>query len=210
MKRMMMAAAMVLGLSGVANAGLTMEFGSTYAGTSPAGTPPWLRATFEQDGAGVKLTLNNLLQDPNEFVSQVAFNYNGPFIGSTAQLLSGNPFTAAVLGTPAGLGNAAGPFTFGFRFETANNSDRFHGGESSVIRLNRAGGLDYNLFNTLNSSFVLAATHVQHIDGGQGSGKIAAGVEVRPVPEPSTVAMAGTVALLGLAMKLRRRKSITG
>lgn len=202
-----------LALSGAAQAQVVFDLNTLTNGNTPAGDAPWLRATFQNDGANtVKLTMENFLSS-GEFVRFWGFNVEDSFIaslsasyvsGQTATFSKGNNFTNIQASTQAGL------FDLLFEFPNAPPGQRFIGGETSVYKFT-ATGLTEDDFKVLsfphptNGSFYSAA-RLQGLpnDEGpnEGSGSIGA-----PIPEPAFYQMSGLLLLGGAGMFLRARRS---
>ncbi|MGH2362591.1 MAG: PEP-CTERM sorting domain-containing protein, partial [bacterium] len=195
----------------------TTEF--TATGANPAGSPPWLRAVFDDHGGtgSVTLTLSSLtpVLDAGEFITEWDFNFNpaktpGPFaVGQS----SGPPFASVASGSDAINAPEGNRFDLAIRFETSNSPDRFNDGEVAVLTLTLTGitASDFNFLSTVvgggNGPF-LAAAHVQGIGPNDNdSGWLAPGNGGPPqeTPEPGSLALLGA-SLLGLLGLSRRRK----
>ncbi|MDZ4779253.1 MAG: hypothetical protein SGJ19_03265 [Planctomycetia bacterium] len=196
---------------------MALEFNDAFTGDDPAGTPAWLTAVFENTVANtVQLTLTANLQDPNEFNSNVWFNYSG---ADASELVFS--YVSGILGTFTGdtdqfNGGAGVKYDINGEYPTSNKNPalRFDGADTSVFTIFRAAGLDESDFNVVansggnvNNRFI-ATAHVQGIDGPAGSGHIYA-TEVEVVPEPASLAVWGCIGLMGIPYGIyRRRKAI--
>jgi hypothetical protein len=144
--RAIVAAAALAGSVAGAPAGatpLTFTYGGVQTGASPAGTPPWLTAVFEDidptssDGR-VRLTLTANLQAADEFISNVRFNLNPDLDGN---MLSNPVYVApdnAIVDFKTsndGIHGPGGVFDFEFNFPTAQGAGRFTGKEEFVAVL---------------------------------------------------------------------------
>lgn len=192
-----------------ASADLVFDVGQVFSGDAPAGSAPWLRATFKTTGVNtVSLTLKNLLQDAGEFVSEWYFNVDPAISAASLSFLhvSGDVADSIDKGTDAFKADGDGLFDIRFNFKIAPPANRFKGGETIVYTITGTG-LTENSFNFLSKPdgghgpFKTAA-HVQGIAGGK-SGWIAA---TDPIPEPAFYQMAALLGLGGLGA-LRLRKS---
>jgi len=209
--------------TGNASAALVFTFsGPAVSGTTPQGPGPYATATLQNATQlvgstsynGVLFTVDNDLIGAQEFLSAIAFNYKEPpdDSGLAAVYVSGNQFDTASfgLGNPSGLGNALGTFSLGYNYETANNPNRFVGGETSTIFVyNTSGNIFETNFNVANSDGFYSAIHVQGIGtSGNDSGKLGSGppVSTQAVPEPASFATVGIGTLLGFGFAWRRRK----
>jgi hypothetical protein len=159
----------------------------------------------------VEVKLENLLQNPDEFVSSWYFNsIVSPGTISPVSPGSGTGFSALssiAFGSDCCNADGGGSYDIVFYFKTAAG-DRFIGGEVMTTTLTRAAGLDENNFNILasphggNGPFFTAA-HVQGIVGGAGS-TFVAGIPASSVPEPSAVLLLGTgLVFAGAAFRKR-------
>jgi hypothetical protein len=224
MKKTMLVAVAVLGLAWQASADFSIDLNFEFSGSGsqPAGTPPWLRATFSDLGGGqVSLKLDSLLQDSDEFVNLWFFNYaNNAQVGGLTfqQIASSGNFSAPSLLTATGnsdpdlKADGDGYFDFGFDFANGGGQNgRFGGNDSVTYRISAAFALSAADFNLISApgggnGQHRSAAHVQGFDNG-GSGWIGERDPGEGVPEAgSTLAMLG-LALIGcegLRRKLRK------
>jgi hypothetical protein len=154
-----------------AHADLALGFGSTFSGTSPSGTAPWLTATFHSLATNnVQLTLASDLQSSTEFISSVFINLD-PALGNPAPSLviaenSGVGFSVITFGTDCCKADGDGLYDLEIDFPTSAGS-RFHQGSTAVFTFTLPG-LTENSFDFLStpaggSGPFLAAAHIQGI-----------------------------------------------
>ena len=199
------------GVASAAGGLVTIELDREYSGGAPAGAGPWLRATFEDVAGGVRLTLDNLLTGPAEFIRNWYFNLDPSL---TPGLLSiqrdfGPTPVAIDVGVDQFKAASADDFDVRVRWPTAHsNASRFdhdHAGAVFTITSSealaaaafafRAGAADDGFFS---------AAHVQGIGpGGQDSGWISGDPTVA-VPSPG----AGLLAGIGLALAAVARRRV--
>lgn len=203
---------------------LTFEFSEVLTGDTPNGTPPWLKATFEdatakvgtEDTRGVLLTLTAPgLVDTDNFVSAWAFNNQLPTLAGLqykVQQLNGmTKLKSFSSGTDFYEAGAGARYDLAIVFLTSNagsGAARFEGGELASLFLYGVEGLDAGSFYALSSpsgKAYLAEAHIQGIDGGpEGSSWVVPGGA--PVPEPGTVMLLGA-GFLGLLIYSKRRRN---
>jgi hypothetical protein len=180
---------------------LTLVADSTFSGTAPVGSSPWLTAVFDDQvhSGYVTMTLTATNLQPNESVDQWYLNIDPAIVPSALEftlLAKQGSFIDPVVSS--GSDNAYRAGSDGFydilvQFDhTAGADHRFGGGESVTYRI--AGVSTANSFNRLSSPgpgnspgpFKMAA----HIQMGNGvSGWVAAAAPA--VPEPSSLVLAG-------------------
>lgn len=202
-------------------------------GTAPAGSPPWLRAVFEQDGTDqVKLTLTSLLSPnggvyyPSEFISEVAFNFlpssalaKGTTISGLTITKTSSPNTAAatiVAKEDAESVTSIKKFDIDFQFQTSAGSGRFDGSDVVVYTIKYAGLLesDFGLKNADNTGLYYMAAHIQGIPPDDKSGAVGSLVEITVIPsavpnaiqtpEPASLAVWSALGFIGMACRRRR------
>jgi len=196
---------------------LTFNLDTEFSGaTAPAGSTPWLTATFN-DGGGtgsVTLTMQATNLTGTEFISGWYFNLDPIYNPASISLSATN--TSALTGWSATAGTdcckADGDGNFDIQFSFLNND--FTAGESASYLISLAG-ITANSFDFLSASGgnspngLKTAAHIQSIGPtGANSGWITGGgggtpPETPPVPEPSTFLLLGG-GLLGL-YGLRKR-----
>lgn len=183
---------------------LSIEFSG---GTAPTGTPPWIRATFD-DGGGAG-SVDMFLEDVNltgtEFVNVWMFNLD-PSLDPTALVFSAptttGSFTIPTIstGVNAFMANGDGFFDIKLLFDGTDGApNRFGSGDAVLYTITGIPSLTASSFNFLSFQ-----------DGGQGEFMTAAQVGgIGPndesgwiSPEPATL---GLLALGGLALVRRRR-----
>lgn len=158
-----------------ANATLIFELDTFYSNSNePNGNAPWLRATFEQkDSYTVTLTLDNLLQSSDEFVSNWYFNFDP--LANAANLIF-NPVGTTDSGNDdfTGVGGS-GRYDIEFSFDTSNSpsSNRFTTGKQFVYDITLSNGdasllsLDEEDFNYLSTGggngTYYSSAHIQGI-----------------------------------------------
>lgn len=176
--------------------GDVFELNYEFSGaTAPAGTPPWLTASFSQYAPGVVelvMTATNLVAD--EFVTEWFFNLN------PARDLSGLSFThiegmvaTTEVSADGFSADGGGLYDVRFAFPNAPPSERFGAGDTSTYRISGAGLLagDFSFLSAPHGGHGtwVTAAHVQGIgENAQYSGWVAA-----RVPEPAVYGEFGAV-----------------
>jgi hypothetical protein len=171
---------------------LTFQLNTEFSGgQAPAGPPPWLTATFTQNGANnVLMSLSASGLSGSENASVWDFNVTPSFVGSLAfsQTSKTGTFTDPTIsqGEDAFMADGDGKYDIQLAFAVGGNASTVFGAGESVTYDITATGLTANDFNQLSTPAgghgpFFTAAHVQNTTGAGsgGSGWIA------PVPEPS-------------------------
>lgn len=187
--------------------GLDFEFSG---GTPPAGSTPWITATFDDSFGGpntVRLTMsaNNLVG--TEFVDEWSFNFDpalNPTLLSFAYV-SGQQANAVSTGANAFKADGDGFFDILFDFPPPKGSDpKFTAGKTSVWDLTyaaapiTASSFNFGSVGGDKGSFSTAA-HIQSIGAdGEGSGWIGPN-NGETIPEPGTFVVWSLLGAIGIA-----------
>jgi hypothetical protein len=184
--------------------GVLYQFNNVFSSSgasSPAGPGPWLDATFQTNGSGVLLTINNLGLSSGEFIGELDFNVNPNFTVSAIQGLqfslvasNGNfGATSIITGEDIKKADGDGYYDINFNFATSANG-RFGAGGQLTYLITGISGLSASDFSYLSSPGggvgpYYGAAHIQGI--GNGASVWANpnfGPEITPVPEPAPAA----------------------
>lgn len=202
---------------------LSMEYSN---GTSPAGSPPWLTAIFDDEGTPgtvkLKLVASNLTG--SEFVSKWTFNLNPALSPSditfSAPIKTGS-FTSPTISKLINSFSAGpdGSYDVEFSFATSNaggGTQRFGAGEAAEYIITGSGGAaglvatDFNFKSQNGNAGVggpfLTGAHVQSI-GGSDSGWITVVPGFDPfgaIPEPTSLVLC-VIAACGLVTHRSRK-----
>lgn len=196
---------------------LTFSLDQEFSGgTAPTGDPPWLTATFTQNGANtVRLTMSGSGLIGAEAVDQWLFNLNPTLNADNLAFTHISGLSADSIATTADNTNSisadgGGYYDINFNFPAGNPSDRLGAGDTSVYDIALAGLLesDFDFLAAVHGAngVFYTASHVISIGENDGSGWIgdSDGDSSAPIPEPSTVLLMGT-GLFGLAVWRKRR-----
>jgi hypothetical protein len=192
-------------------------FNTTFSGTSPSGSGPWMDVVFHDLGSGsVSVTISNSGLQGSEFISGLYLNLNTNLNpGSLSFNLTGgnDPAAAAQISTGVDQFKADGDGLYDilFAFPTTGSS-RFGVGDSLVYQISGPPALNVLDFDYMSapaggSGPFLAAAHVQAISGG-ASGWIRpdAFQPVQPVPEPAPGLMMVGAALTFAGAAFRKHR----
>ncbi len=190
---------------------LSMEFSGA---TPPAGTPPWLRATFLDSGNSVTLTMEAINLTGEEFVTEWMFNLDPSM--DPDKLVFSSPtktgtFDDPIITTGVNAFRPDGDGFFDIQFIFANNPLQFGANEAVEYTItydpdnvNLVNPEDFNFLSALGPGGspgpLPTAAHIQGIDpDGEESGWVTV------IPEPLT--MAGVfLGIGGLGGYIRKRK----
>ena len=195
--------------AGAEGAIVTFQLGKEFSGaTPPAGSAPWLTATFDDGGSAgsvtLMLTATNLTGD--EDVEEWYLNLD-PALDSTELSFSLASKTGVFDDPTVSLGadqfkaDGDGNYDILFAFASGPPSKRFTAGDSIQYTVTDIAGLTAGSFDFLSAPNgghgpFLVAAHVRSIGPDEDSGWVTA-------PEPASV---GLLALgLGAVAALRRR-----
>lgn len=191
-------------------------FSTDTFGTLPAGSPPWLQATFDDGGGAgsVTLTLENVNLAPAEFTREWDFNLD-PSLDPTELLFSAPVKVGAFddptinLGVDAFQADGDGRYDIQFLFATSGMDGgihRFGAGEAATLTITGSPTLTASSFEFLSSPAggsgpFYTAAHIQGIDGPEGSTSVWA-----TTPEPPTIVLAAIAASAIAASGFWRRR----
>lgn len=211
-------------LAPAAYADVTMDLGTLFpSNPSPAGTGPWLQATFSQNTANsVNLTMSATGLTGANFASNWYFNFMGPgnpATDLTATLTSGGPtpnnyiaglVNPTMFNTNSFKADGAGFFDIVFEFPTPNSGPRFGPGSTATFLIaDSANNISPNDFVGLSTPSpngqYLTAAHIQGLGEATSSW---IGATTTTAPEPSTYAiLAGCIACILLIQHRQMARS---
>lgn len=205
-------AALLIGAS--TQATLTLDLATIIdGGNAPSGTPPWLRATIEDNLNGtVQLTMEAIGLAGTETVDSWAFNLD--------PALSASGLTVSLVSKSTGVGNISvelsshvsslNGLAFDFGFDYPNpNSQRFQQGDTAVFTIGHTtASLTPSSFDYAQADGYRSAAHIISLMDGGGSVKIADRITT-VVPEPTTYiagVLVGLPVVLGAIRTGRRQR----
>lgn len=182
-------------------------FGTDALGTVPAGSPPWLKATFDDGGSAgsVTLTLENVNLSGGEFTREWNFNLDpnlDPASLSFSAPLKVGSFDDPSIGKIANAFQAGGDGLYDIQFLFATSGagggiHRFGLGESATLVITGIPTLVASSFNYLSAPAggagpFYTAAHIQGITGPEGSISVWATLPEpsAAIPEPSAIVLA--------------------
>lgn len=197
-------------------AALSLNLDTVVSGTTPAGSAPWLNATFTSLNANtIQLTMSAVNLQGSEFVSNWSFNVvssqninNLTFTPVISPPPSSNTVTTgtqSVSGSQTIQVDGGGKYSVQFSFPTSNGTNsRFVNGATAVVDITGAN-INPSIFDLSsipggNGSFFSIA-HIQSI-GPQGADSAFVG-STGAVPEPSTYLILGS--MLGFVILASRK-----
>ncbi|MDH5179888.1 MAG: PEP-CTERM sorting domain-containing protein [Gammaproteobacteria bacterium] len=208
MKKLVLAVLALVLMAGNANASVvSFDLNYEFSGaTAPAGTGPWLTATFDDGGTAgsVMLTLESHLNDPGGFFGGVYFNLDPTMNAALIGIGSGTDtgWSSFIRGNDCCQADGSGRYDLNINFGA-----NFFGG-SDVFHFELTGAnLTADMFNYLNTPVggngtYHVAAHVQGLGPNAAySGWI--GDTTAPVPEPAGILLLA-MGLLGLGVAKRK------
>jgi hypothetical protein len=194
------------------------RFNTTFSGTGPAGSAPWIEATFHDVASGtVSLVISNNGLSGSEFISGLYFNLNSNYNATSLsfQLMSGSIGSCATniwTGRDQFKADGDGKYDILFDFDTASGH-RFGAGDYLVYQISGISSLNVLDFEYLSapaggSGPFLAAAHVQSIgsDGSSGWVRPTEFSRIFPVPEPSSAALLGLASIVFLGVRRHSKR----
>lgn len=186
---------------------------------SPEGSPPWLRASFEnRTDSSALLRLQGVNLPGAQFASKFYFNFRSDLDPSLLTMVheSGLQALAVETGSDSFKANGDGYYDIRFSFDTSESGNRFVHGSLSEYLISYAGDLPagtnlVELFLCMSKPGgghgpYYTAAHIQGIPNGSGdedSAWVQGGITV-PTPEPTGAAL--WILPVGLALLRRWRR----
>jgi hypothetical protein len=209
-----MAAVAAAMIGSLALAQVTFNLNQEFSGgQAPGGPPPWLTATFTQNGANhVTLTLSASGLTGTENVSEWDFNVTDAFVLNltfSSETKSGTFNTPTISqGLNAFKADGDGKYDISFGFTTGGVASKVFGaGETDTWDIS-AIGLTANDFNRLSAPDgghgpFLTAAHVQNTTGAGSGGS---GWISPSVPEPSATLLVPLGGILAFLLRFRSKR----
>lgn len=209
----------VLAMPGMPNAQastVTFNYTAIISGDTPAGTSPWVQATFDDGGSSgtVTLTMTTSGLTGSENVSGMYFNLDttlNPTSLSFAYLGTTGPGATSVqTNTNTYKADGDGMYDILFNFPTGTG---FNPNETVKYSITGIPSLTAQSFNFLSAcgnpncsgpGNFYAAAKVQNTPGTTGSSWIASNVGVVPLPAGVWLFGSGLLGLLGIAKRRRQ------
>lgn len=190
-------------------------------GTPPAGSAPWIVATFDDGGTqgsvNLTMTATNLIS--NEFISEWSFNFDPAldvtklaFSFNDDSLSTGSAADSVSTGVDAYKADGDGKFDIQFVFPTSA-SERFTAGELVTYKITStesivASSFDFGSAPGGGNGTFTSAAHVQGIGAsGANSGWIGPGgdsPDSEPIPEATSGLIWLGLSLMGFVFSRRR------